>query len=622
MSGIVTAIGTLVGLSTNPVTIIGLVPVFAASLAFMRYLHFDPESHPVNVRNVRAEYDFVVVGGGSAGAVVASRLSEVANWTVLLLEAGGDENEISDIPSLAGYTQMSEMDWMYQTSPPVESAYCLAMIGDRCNWPRGKVLGGSSVLNAMIYVRGNKLDYDGWSADGNVGWSYDEVLPYFLKSEDNRNPYLTKTPYHNTGGYLTVQESPWRTPLSIAFLQAGRELGYDIRDCNGAKQTGFMLSQGTIRRGSRCSTAKAFLRPVRNRSNLHIAMNAQVTKVLIDPVTKKAFGVKFLRNNRIRTVRAKREVILSSGAIGSPHILMLSGVGPREDLAKFKIPLLSDLKVGHNLQDHIGLGGLTFIIDDPISFTKSRYQTPSVIMEYLLREQGPMTSLGGVEGLAFVNTKYAPKSGLWPDIQFHFAPSSVNSDGTQVKKITGLRDSVYNTVYKPLKEAETWTILPLLLRPKSTGWVRLRSKDFKVYPDINPNYFTHKEDVLTLIEGIRIALNVSASQAFQRFNSRPHTMPFPGCRQYPFDTDEYWECSLRHFTFTIYHPTSTCKMGPASDPDAVVDPRLRVYGIQGLRVIDASIMPKIVSGNTNAPTIMIGEKGADIIKEDWGIPVR
>ncbi|KAJ8917312.1 hypothetical protein NQ315_002330 [Exocentrus adspersus] len=610
-----------VGLTANPLTIIGLVPIFAAGLAFMRYISVDPEAHPVNVRYVRPEYDFVVIGGGSAGAVVASRLSEVSNWTVLLIEAGGDENEISDIPALSGYMQMSQFDWMYQTSPPGESPYCLAMVGDRCNWPRGKVLGGSSVLNAMIYVRGNKLDYDYWEYQGNSGWSYADVLPYFLKSEDNRNPYLAKTSYHNTGGYLTVQEAPWRTPLSIAFLQAGKELGYQVRDCNGEKQTGFMLAQGTMRRGGRCSTAKAFLRPVRNRPNLHVAMHSQVTKLMIDQKTKRAYGVKMMRNNRPHFVKARKEVILSAGAIGSPQILMLSGIGPREHLESFNIPVHSDLKVGHNLQDHVGLGGLTFIVDSPITFTKKRYQTMAVAMEYIVREKGPLTSLG-VEGLAFVNTKYAPSSGNWPDIQFHFAPSSVNSDAEQVRKITGLRDSVFNTVYKPLKNAETWTILPLLLRPRSSGWVRLKSKDPEVYPDINPNYFTHKEDIQALIEGIRIALNVSNSNAFQRFGSRPHMIPFPGCRQYAFDTDDYWECSIRHFTFTIYHPTSTCKMGPASDPDAVVDPRLRVYGVGGLRVVDASIMPTIVSGNTNAPTIMIGEKASDMIKEDWGVRIR
>lgn len=296
---------------------------------------------------------------------------------------------------------------------------------------------------------------------------------------------------------------------------------------------------------------------------------------------------------------------------------MFTGIGPADHLSQFNIPIYSDLKVGYNLQDHIGLGGFTFIIDDPLTFTKSRYQTFPVAMEYIFNERGPLTNLGGVEGLAFVNTKYANKSKDWPDVQFHFAPSSVNSDGKQIKKVTGLRDSVYNTVYKPLAKAETWTILPLLLRPKSSGWIRLRSANALEYPIINPNYFTHREDVLILIEGIRIALAISNTSAFQRFNSRPHRIPFPGCAKYQFDTDDYWECSLRHFTFTIYHPTGTCKMGPAWDPDAVVDPRLRVYGVAGLRVIDASIMPEIVSGNTNAPVIMIGEKGADMIKEDW-----
>ena len=479
-----------------------------------------------------------------------------------------------------------------------------------------QVLGGSSVLNAMVYVRGNKFDYDQWEAMGNPGWSYEDVLPYFLKSEDNRNPYLARTKYHRAGGYLTVQESPWRTPLSIAFLQAGKELGYDIRDLNGEKQAGFMLLQGTIRRGQRCSTSKAFLRPIRNRSNLHVAKYAHVTKVMIDAETKRAYGVKFVRNNRPTVVRARKEVILSAGSIGSPQLLMLSGVGPKDHLESFGIPVLSDLKVGHNLQDHIGLGGFTFLVDDPISFTKKRYQKLSVVMEYLTKEKGPLTS-GGIEGLAFVNTKYAPSNGLWPDIQFHFAPSSINSDGDQVRKITGLRDSIYNTVYKPLGDTETWSILPLLLRPRSTGWIRLKSANPFVYPDINPNYFTHREDVLTLIDGIRIGLNVSGTKAFQRFNSRPHKIPFPSCRQYDFDTDQYWECAIRHFTFTIYHPTSTNKMGPADDPNAVVDPRLRVYGVGNLRVVDASIMPKIISGNTNAPAIMIGEKGADMIKEDW-----
>lgn len=407
-------------------------------------------------------------------------------------------------------------------------------------------------------------------------------MPYFIKSEDNRNPYLAKSPYHGTGGLLTVQESPWRTPLSIAFIQAGKELGYRNQDINGANQTGFMLTQSTIRRGSRCSTAKAFLRPVKNRRNLHIAMNTQVLKIIFNK-QKRTTGVEILRNDKKEIIKVRREVILSSGAISSPQLLMVSGVGPKEHLEEFGIPVLSDLRVGDNLQDHVGIGGLTYIINEPVTFKKSRFQSFPIAMEYIINERGAMTS-PGVEGLAFVNSRYNDKSENWPDVQFHFTPSSISSDdGQQIRKILGLKDSVYNTMYKPLHDAETYMILPLLLRPLSSGWIRLKSKDPKVHPDINPNYFTHKRDMDVLVDAIRIAMEVSNTTAFQRFGSRPLKIPMPGCQNFLFDSYDYWECAIRHFTFTIYHPSGTCKMGPAGDPTAVVDHRLRVYGVRGLR---------------------------------------
>ncbi|CAL7944274.1 unnamed protein product [Xylocopa violacea] len=609
------AIGLTTLLGTTSILGFGLIPLLAIGLTVFRYNQADPESPPSDPGQLLRRYDFIVVGGGSAGAVIASRLSEVSNWTVLLLEAGSDETELTDIPLLASYLQLSEFDWQYKTVQPTTSAYCLAMIGHRCNWPRGKVLGGSSTLNAMVYVRGNRRDYDNWANLGNPGWSYAEVLPYFLKSEDNRNPYLARTPYHRTGGYQTVQESPWRTPLSIAFIQAGEELGYGHHDINGANQTGFMLTQFTIRRGNRCSTAKAFLRPVKTRKNLHIAMKTQVLRVLFNR-DKRATGVLVLREGRQQVIRVRREVILSAGAINSPQLLMLSGVGPREHLEKLNIPVISDLRVGDNLQDHVGLGGLTFVVNEPISLKRDRFQTFSVMREYIFNERGPLTT-SGVEGLAFVHSKYSDRSEDYPDIQYHFLPSSVNSDVEQIKTVVSLRDNVYNTVYKPLLNADTWSILPLLLRPRSRGWIRLRSKDPLVHPDIHPNYFAHKEDVDILVDAIRIALRLSNTTSFQRFGSKPHLIPMPGCTMYPFNSDDYWECAIRHFTFTIYHPSGTCKMGPPSDPTAVVDPRLKVYGVKGLRVADASIMPNIVSGNPNAPVIMIGEKTSDIIKEDW-----
>ncbi|XP_046414122.1 glucose dehydrogenase [FAD, quinone]-like [Neodiprion fabricii] len=593
-----------------------LLPLLLAGLTYFQYDLVDPESRPIDRYPVESEYDFVVVGGGSAGAVVASRLSEVPEWKVLLLEAGPDENEITDVPSLSAYLQLTKLDWQYKTEPT--GMACLAMKGARCNWPRGKVLGGSSVLNYMLYVRGNRKDYEHWEALGNPGWGYEQALHYFKKSEDNRNPYLAKSPYHGTGGLLTVQEAPWRTPLVVAFVQAGVEIGYQNRDINGELQTGFMIAQGTIRRGSRCSTAKAFLRPIRLRRNIHTAMNSHVTKILIDPLTLRALGVEFVRDGKRHIVKARKEVILSAGAINSPQILMLSGIGPKEHLRHIGVPVLMDLKVGDNLQDHVAMGGLTFLVDKPVAIVQDRFSPIGLTMRYLVEGAGPMTTLGGVEGLAFVNTKFANESGNWPDIQFHMAPASINSDaGAQVRRIFGLTDTVYDTVYRPIANKDAWTIMPLLLRPRSRGTVRLRSSNPFHKPIINANYFSDPKDVAVLVEGVKIAMKVSEAEVFRQFGSRVYRRKLPGCQHLRFGSDAYWECQIRHISMTIYHPVGTAKMGPRSDRNSVVDPALRVHGVKGLRVIDASIMPTITSGNTNAPVIMIAEKGADLIKSDW-----
>lgn len=592
-----------------------MIPLLIAGINYFNYSNVDPEAPVIDRRNLYSEYDFVIIGGGAAGAVVASRLSEISSWKVLLLEAGPDENEITDVPSLAAYLQLTRLDWQYKIEP--NGRACLGMRGQRCNWPRGKVLGGSSTLNYMIYVRGNRNDYDTWESMGNPGWGYEDILKYFIKSEDNRNPFLAKSKYHGTGGLQTVQESPWRTPLVLAFVQAGKELGYPNQDINGHEQYGFMIAQGTIRRGSRCSTNKAFLRPIRLRQNLHIALNSHVTKILINPTTRRAYGVEFFRNGKKQVVLARKEVILSAGSINSPQLMMLSGLGPREHLEENGIRVIKDFPgVGGNMQDHVGMGGLTFLIDKPVSIVQDRFQAFPMTMEYVINERGPMTTIGGVEGVAFIDTPYGNRS--WPDIQFHMAPASINSDaGQKVRNVLGLTEELYDTVYRPIANKDSWTIMPLLLRPRSKGTVRLRSKNPFEYPIIDANYFADPLDVKTLVEGIKIAIRVSEAPAFKQFGTRLHRIPLPNCKHIPFASDEYWECHLRTISMTIYHPIGTCKMGPEWDEEAVVDPRLRVYGIKGLRVIDASVMPTMPSGNTNAPTIMVAEKGSDLIKEDW-----
>ncbi|KAL3271312.1 hypothetical protein HHI36_021801 [Cryptolaemus montrouzieri] len=592
--------------------------LFATLTAFILYFHLDLfELHSrlidVPTEELLEKYDFIVVGAGSAGAVVANRLSEEKDWKVLLLEAGRDETIISDVPIMAGFLQLSYFDWKYKTEPQGQA--CLAMKNGRCNWPRGKVLGGSSVLNYMLYLRGNKKDYDIWESLGNPGWGYKDALHYFKKSEDNQNPYLAKTPYHSKGGFLTVSDASYQSPLLTSFIEAGKQLGYENRDLNGQFQSGFMVAQGTVRRGARCSTAKAFLRPIRLRKNLHVAMRSHVTRILIDPTTKIAFGVEFLRKGAIHRVKATKEVILSAGAINSPQILMMSGIGPKEDLEKHQIPVIQNLKVGHNLQDHVGLGGLTFLIEQEVSIQLIRLFTVQSFMKYAIG-RGPLTIMGGVEGIAFVNTKYVNATEDYPDIQFHFISGSTHSDaGMQIKYAHGLTDTFYKKTFQSSLGKDAFCFLPVLLRPKSRGLIKLQSRNPSDPPLIYPNYFKDHFDMQTLIEGVKIGVALSATPAFKAYKSR--FLPFPDCDHIPIHTDQYYECMIRLYSATIYHPVGTAKMGPYWDENAVVDPELRVYGIKNLRVIDASIMPTLVSANTNAPVIMIGEKGADILKAFW-----
>ncbi|KAL3271322.1 hypothetical protein HHI36_021810 [Cryptolaemus montrouzieri] len=494
------------------------------------------------------------------------------------------------------------------------------MIERRCSWTRGKILGGSSVLNTMLYVRGNRRDFDHWVELGNPGWSYEEVLPYFKKSEDQRNPYLARnTRYHSTGGYMTIQDAPYNTPLGPAFLEAGQEMGYDIRDINGQQQTGFAFYQFTMRRNSRCSTGKAFLRPIRLRKNLHVALWSHVTRLLIDHTTKRTYGVEFIKGGKYHRILARKEVILSAGALNSPHILMLSGIGPAQHLQEKGIQVIKDAPgVGQNLQDHIAVGGLTFLIEPKVAIVMNRLVNINSALRYALQEDGPLTSSIGLEAVGFINTKYANQTDDYPDIEFMLTSASVNADGgQQVARAHGLTHEFYKEIYEPINYRDSFSVFPMMLRPKSRGQIRLRSKNPLDYPLFYHNYLTHPHDVGVLREGLKAAIAYGQTEAFRRFGAKLYNPPLPNCKHLPMHTDEYWECAIRQYTLSIYHYSCTAKMGPPSDPYAVVDPELRVYGVAGLRVIDASIMPKITNGNINAPTMMIAEKGADMIKNYW-----
>jgi choline dehydrogenase len=526
------------------------------------------------------ETDFIVIGAGSAGCAVAARLSEDPATRVLLLEAGGeDKNRWIHIPLGFGKTFADpSVNWCYETEPDPGAA------DRRVFWPRGKVLGGSSSINGMVYIRGQAEDFDHWRQLGNTGWSFDDVLPYFKRSE---HQVRGADAWHGVGGPLCVSDVPDRHPICEAFIEAATSLGFPRNDdFNGAGQDGVGYHQTTTRNGKRCSTAVGYLRPAMTRPNLRVVTNALTERVTFDG--RRATGVAFRLDGDTRTARAAREVIVCTGAVNSPQLLMLSGIGPAAHLSALGIPRVHDLVgVGQSLQDHYS-APLKFKCTLPITVNdvmQSNLKKLKAGLQYYTLKKGPL-AMGTSPAALFARTRPELAS---PDIKCSVSPFSADRPQDGLHPWSGFTTIIYQ------------------LRPESRGRIELKSADPADPPAVHPNYLAAETDRRALVDGLKLLRRIMATPQMQRLIAAEF-QPGPEVA-----TDEELLDYARRRGGTVYHPTSTCKMGV--DAMAVVDPELRVHGVEGLRVADASIMPTVVSGNTNAASIMIGERAADLVRQ-------
>ncbi len=525
-------------------------------------------------------YDYIIVGGGSAGCVLANRLSKNPNTKVCLVEAGpADKHPLIHLPVGMVWMMLSKrLNWQYFTEPQSQ------LKNRKLFWPRGKTLGGSSSSNAMIYTRGHATDYDEWAKLGNTEWNYKKLLPIFLRNENRERGH---NPFRGTGGPLQVSENRSKNTMCDVFINAAQEKGFPVNhDFSGASQEGVGYYELTQKNGYRFSAAKAYLRPVMDRSNLTVITKARTTKVRFDG--KRAVGITYQHGNKTIDIDCSQEVILSSGAINSPQLLMLSGVGPKNEIEKHGINLIHELPgVGQNLQDHLDVlivqrsKTMHPITLGPMALVKS----PIDIFNFFFKRRGAYTT-NGAEAGGFVKTS---ADEAIPDIQFHYTPALLDNHARNLKFMM----------------RHGYSLHVCNLRPKSRGYIGLRNADPTSHAVIQPNYLSHPDDIQVMVKGVKTARSILAASAYDNYRGKEI---FPGNN---IQTDKDIEGFIRQKAETIYHPVGTCKMG--HDDMAVVDQQLRVHGLEGIRVIDASIMPTLIGGNTNAPTMVIAEKAADFI---------
>ncbi|XP_050310086.1 glucose dehydrogenase [FAD, quinone]-like [Anthonomus grandis grandis] len=553
------------------------------------------------------EFDFIIVGTGSAGGVLANRLTEIKEWNILALEAGPETPDISNILGMNIYMHNSPYNWGYNTTK--QKNMCLGSKNQQCPFPRGKMMGGSSSINFGMYVRGHREDFDSWEYEfGNPGWKYEDVLPYFRKPEHATFTKNIDRPYHGHHGPQKVG-IPNDTPiLSQGLIDGHKELGKRELDYNGREQNGVSRLQFFLDGNTRSSSNHAFLNPVRNRKNLMVSTESLVTKILINE-EKRAYGVLYVKNGIECIATAKKEVLLSAGAINSPQVLMLSGVGPKEELEKHEIELVQDLPVGKFMQDHQFFPGLFYR-------SKRSYYNQSLEEQVRLwtRNQRPLTPSLGQQAVSFWNFE-GPESGQ-PEVEFFFfGPPMLSED---LALYLGYTDE-YLEVFKSLQQHNDINVNIELLHPLSRGTVTLQSKNPIDFPVIDPNYFSDPEgvDLENMYRGVLEALKFNETESFQKMGLELLVLPYPTCDdKYKQLSKDWWYCALKTLSSTLFHPVSTTRMGP--DPEtSVVNHELKVHGIKDLRVVDAGVFPDHISGHPNAAVVMIAEKISDEIKDEY-----